>query len=70
MLLFCLLLGTSVENPETTLMARQSGAPYVFYKEENQDLIENNEEKEEVAIASEEEALKQKGLEETKSDPL
>lgn len=37
MLFLTLLLSTVTENPETTIMARPSGAPYVFYKKEDEE---------------------------------
>jgi hypothetical protein len=38
MLFFIFLLETVLETKEPTVMARQSGAPYVFYKEDEQEL--------------------------------
>ena len=46
MLFFLLLLETLTETPETTVLARPQGAPYVFYEKEGaeEDIAENSQE--------------------------
>ena len=36
MLFFLFLLDATLQSNETTLLARQSGAPYVFYKKQEE----------------------------------
>lgn len=42
MLLFLLLLDASISTDEATLLARQSGAPYVCYKNEDESICSSD----------------------------